>query len=316
VTEIIHDPQELSEALKRTRITVLSQVRDADLAERLVSREQVLCVVNTRKHARDLYSAITDTDGLFHLSALMCPVHRSQKLSTIRQRLERDQACRVISTQLIEAGVDIDFPVVYRAVTGIDSIAQAAGRCNREGGFEVGEVFVFTPETGIPAGHFRQTAQTAESVIRTHAEDVLSLEAIEQYFKLYYWTRGEALDEERILTMLDAGCQNGDFPFKTVAEKFKFIRNSMKPVIIPFDDKARSLIAASEHAEFPAVFSRRLQKYTVSVYPWQWERLRQAGSIELKCNLFPTLVDERLYRPDIGLCADDPTRREPEELYI
>jgi len=316
VTEIIDDPHELARSLKRTDITVLPQTPDTELAEQMRKYEWALCVVNTRRHARNLYTAMEGADGLYHLSALMCPVHRRQVLDVIRRRLSDVQACRVISTQLIEAGVDIDFPVVFRSVAGIDSVAQAAGRCNREGKLERGKVFVFVPESGIPAGHFRQTAQAAESVIRRHANDILSLAAIEDYFRLYYWTKGDGLDEEGILAMLHAGCQKGDFPFKTVAEKFRFIKDEMKPVVIPFDDAARTLIRTLDYCEKPAALARMLQKYTVSVYPNEWGRLLSFGSIDMKAGMFPVLIDEALYKKDLGLCADDPLQRDAEDLLV
>ncbi len=316
VTEIVDDPQKLANSLKRTEVRVLRQTPDTELAVQMAKYEQVLCVVNTRKHAKNLYTAMTNVEGLFHLSALMCPVHRSQRLAEIRHRLAGGQSCRVISTQLIEAGVDIDFPVVFRSMTGIDSIAQAAGRCNREGSLDKGEVFVFTPEAGIPAGHFRQTAQAAESVIRRYPEDILSLSAIEEYFKLYYWSKGDALDEEKILDDFQAGLVNGDFPFKAVAEKFRFIKDEMKPVVIPFDANAKKLIATLAYRDYPASLSRALQKYTVSIYPRDLNRLIAIGSIEIRAGLFPVLIDDGLYKQDVGLCADDPAQREPESLYI
>ena len=290
------------------------ELTDAELADQISGRDQVLCVVNTRRHARELYCLLREAEGACHLSALMCPAHRSQKLIEIRDKLNNDRPCRLVSTQLIEAGVDIDFPVVYRSLAGIDSIAQATGRCNREDKLERGQVIVFTPETGIPCGHFRQTAQAAESVIRRHGDDILSLAAIEDYFRLYYWQKADGLDEKGILAMLQAGCQNGDFPFKSVAERFRFIENEMKPVIIPFDSQARSLVQTAEHCDHPASLARRLQRYTVSVYPSQWQRLLCAGSIELKAGMFPVLVDEGLYRDDVGLVADDPNDRDPESL--
>jgi len=316
VTEIINRPQELALHLQRTKVSVLGLSTDSDIVERLAAYPQVLCIVNTRKHARSLYETLQCSDGLYHLSALMCPVHRSQRLSEIRQRLRREQDCRVISTQLVEAGVDIDFPVVFRALAGIDSIAQAAGRCNREGMQEEGQVFVFTPETGVPAGHFRQTAQAAESVVRRYGGDIFSLASIEEYFKLYYWTKGDTLDEKGILPMLHAGCGKGDFPFKTIAEKFRFIKDNMKPVVIPFDQEARDIIRSLDFFEHPAVQSRKLQRYTVSIPPRQWDRLYAMGSLVVKADMFPVLVDEGVYKQDVGLSADDPVDREPESLYV
>lgn len=316
VTEIVDNPQDLATSLQRTQVSVAGTIADIDLANRICRYDQVLCIVNTRRHARELHSLMQEAEGRYHLSALMCPTHRSQKLTEIRQRLKDGCPCRLVTTQIIEAGVDIDFPVVYRSLAGIDSIAQAAGRCNREGNLEWGQVIVFTPETGIPAGHFRQTAQAAESVIRRHGDDILSLAAIEDYFRLYYWQKADALDEKDILGLLQAGCRNGDFPFKSVAEKFHFIENEMKPVIIPFDDQARSLIQALDHCDHPASLARGLQRYTVNIYPREWDRLLAGGSIELKIGTFPILVDETLYRNDTGLATDDPNDRDPESLLI
>jgi CRISPR-associated endonuclease/helicase Cas3 len=316
VREIVDDPQALAVSLQRTKVDVEGEMTDAELANQICGHDQVLCVVNTRRHARELYCRMRETEGACHVSALMCPAHRSQKLTGIRQRLKNGRPCRLVSTQLIEAGVDIDFPVVFRSLAGIDSIAQASGRCNREGKLDRGQVFVFTPEAGIPCGHFRQTAQAAESVIRRHGDDILSLAAIEDYFRLYYWQKADALDEKGILAMLQAGCRNGDFPFKSVAEEFRFIENEMKPVIIPFDDQARSLIQALDHCDHPASVARRLQRYTVSIYPHEWDRLLAGGSIELKIGMFPMLVDETLYRNDTGLATDDPNDRDPESLLI
>jgi CRISPR-associated endonuclease/helicase Cas3 len=316
VTEIIDDPGELASSLKRTVVSVLPQILDNELTEQIRKYEEVLVIVNTRKHAKKLYNTMEDVNGLYHLSALMCPVHRREVLNDIRARLRGGLACRVISTQLVEAGVDIDFPVVFRSLAGIDSIAQAAGRCNREGNAEEGKVFVFRSEVGIPVGHFRQTTQAAESVIRRHPDDILSLAAIEEYFMLYYWTKGDALDVEGILAMLQAGCQNGDFPFKTVAETFRLIKDEMRPVVIPFDDAASRLIRTLEYRENPATLARALQRYTVSVYPHEWNRLLSLGSIQIKAGMFPVLVDETLYKKDLGLCADDPLLRDPEDLVV
>jgi CRISPR-associated endonuclease/helicase Cas3 len=315
VREIIDAPQKLATALKRTQVSILPQTSDVELAGRMAEYEQVLCVVNTRKHARNVYDAMSGADGLYHLSALMCPAHRSQKLSEIRQRLKDRRTCRVISTQLIEAGVDIDFPVVYRALAGIDSIAQAAGRCNREGKLELGQVFVFTPEAGIQSGHFRQTAQTAESVVRRHAADVLSLAAIEEYFRLYYWTKGDALDEEGILSMLHAGCKSGDFPFKTIAERFRLIKDDMKPVIIPYDDNARSIIDVLDYCDYPASLARRLQKYTVSIWPTEWNALVASQDVVLKMGIFPVLMNMHKYDADVGF-EPNFNGRDVEFLYV
>lgn len=316
VREIVGEPQKLANTMRRTAITVLPQVADQKLADRLGATEQVLCIVNTRSHARHLFQAMEDTEGLYHLSALMCPIHRGVVLDEIRRRLQEGKRCRVVSTQLIEAGVDIDFPVVFRSMAGIDSIAQAAGRCNREGKLEKGDVFVFTPETLAPPGHLRQAAQAGESVVRRHQNDIQSLAAIEDYFKMYYWTKGDALDAKNVLSQLQEGCLKGDFPFKSIAEVFQLIDDYKRPVVIPFDNRATNLIRSLDFVKSPRVLARRLQRYTVSIPPFQWDRLLTLGSIEMRQGIYPVLVDTTLYDDRLGLSASDPVDRTPGDLLV
>ncbi len=230
----------------------------------------------------------------------MYPLHRSRILEKIKECLNEKRPCRVISTQLVEAGVDIDFPIVYRAIAGLDSIAQAAGRCNREGLLQYGHVFVFEPEDQLPPGYFRQTAQTAEGIIRRFPQDMLSLEAIEEYFKEYFWMQAERLDKEDILGLIKQGA-NGDFPFRTIAEKFKLISEENKPVIIPIEKEAQELVKQMRGADSLRGFSRKLQKYTVQINPYHWGKLFEAGSIEIIQGIFPVLRDIHLYDDNIGL---------------
>lgn len=317
VIEIIGNPQELAQKMKRVDINFISEISDIDLIGHLAKYQQCLCVVNTRKHAKKFYDLFIEKEGVFHLSALMCPVHRTIILQKIRKALKDSNPCKVISTQLIEAGVDIDFPVVFRALSGIDSIAQAAGRCNREGKLKAGMVFVFIPEEGLPPGVFRQTAQTAEMVIRQYPDDILSLAAIEEYFKNYYWLKGELLDKKKILEKIKIGQRDGDFPFKEIAEEFKLIETDTKPVIIPFDEKAKKLVDSITFLPHPQSVSRSLQKYTVQIHPFHWDRLYNKGKISLMKDIFPVLSDIRLYSYDTGLNIwDGSDSINPEDLII
>jgi CRISPR-associated endonuclease/helicase Cas3 len=183
VREIVNEPAALYHSFKRVQTVKLPLLHDEELAGRLNEYRQVLCIVNTRRHARRLYELLPDRAGCHHLSALMCPAHRTGVLNRVRTALGSGDPCRLVSTQLVEAGVDIDFPVVYRSLSGVDSIAQAAGRCNREGKMaDLGKMFVFTPEAGLPPGYFRQSAETAKAVLRHHV-DPLSPEAVHAYFE-------------------------------------------------------------------------------------------------------------------------------------
>ncbi|OQY11855.1 MAG: hypothetical protein B6I30_05995 [Desulfobacteraceae bacterium 4572_187] len=315
VREIVSDPGKLYIDFKRVHIEKLPLISDDELAKRLKKYRQVLCIVNTRGHARCIFERIRDgKEGCYHLSALMCSEHRTATLNKIRSALLDGSPCRVVSTQLVEAGVDIDFPVVFRSAAGIDSIAQAAGRCNREGKLlEGGRVFVFSPEDGLPPGHFRQTAQTAEGVMRRH-DDFLSLEAVTEYFRTLYWMKGEKLDEYRILDDLGEDAINGNFPFRGIDKKFKIIEDGAISIIIPWNRESEKIISGLRYSEYPALFARKAQRFTVQVYPKVLSSLECAGSVERLHDQYCVLINMDLYRDDLGLCPEDPTFHRPESL--
>lgn len=300
VREITSDSHTLYQDLKRVRIKSLGPQSDESLIQQLKQHEQVLCIVNTRRHAKALFEQLSSENDIFHLSASMYPLHRSLKLQEIKTALKEKRPCRVISTQLIEAGVDIDFPVVYRSIAGLDSTAQAAGRCNREGLLPCGQVFIFEPEEGLPPGYFRHTAQVAQEIIRQFSQDMLSLDAIEEYFKAYYWKQGKMLDKENIMELIKQGTK-GDFPFRTIAETFKLISEHSKPVIIPIEGEAQEILERIHYSNNLRGFSRKLQKYTVQLNPYHWGKLKETGSIEIAQNIFPILRDTYLYSDNIGL---------------
>lgn len=311
--EIIADTQTLFDALKRVEIEFIGDLTDSSLAHRLADHPQVLCILNRRKHAQQLFQMLGDGEGYFHLSALMCPEHRSLILTEIRQRLSDGLPTRVISTQLIEAGVDVDFPVVYRALAGLDSIAQAAGRCNRNGKLpEPGLTYIFRPEDQKAETYFRETAQVAHQLIDLHP-DLLSQEAIRHYFDLYYYQQSKRWDSKGILDAESFYLDGGDktfpflFQFKTVAGNFHLIDDWQVPVIIPYDEKCRALIVKLMNPSIPLnrELLRGLQRYTVQIPP----RLRDDNirSFEaLREGQFHALISTDLnYSKDFGLVFDD-----------
>ncbi|MBN1283292.1 MAG: CRISPR-associated helicase Cas3' [Proteobacteria bacterium] len=316
VREIIKDPVELSRRLKRVDAHIEPGWDDKRLSEEIEKYQQILCVVNTRTHARRLYECLQDKSVAFHLSALMCPVHRSLRISEIKKALKGGRRCRVVSTQLIEAGVDIDFPVVLRALAGLDSLAQAAGRCNREGRLEGrGRFVVFRPrDVRTPQG-LRQAAETAEMVIRHH-EDPLIMEAVLQYFKHYFWQKGNALDAKGILQKLSEQAREGNFPFREVAGLFRMIEDVTTPVIIPYNQIAEDLIQMLKYIEYPGSVLRRLQRYAVSLYDPMLRALLVAGSVEQIVDGVFVLRNRSLYRDDVGLCPEDPTYHAVEDLIF
>jgi CRISPR-associated endonuclease/helicase Cas3 len=325
VRELAPTPQHLYRQLRRVRVRHLGCLSDDALASHLRAREQVLCIVNNRRHARALYQSISDQPGVRHLTTLMCARHRSRVLAEVRQDLKKDEPCRLVSTSLIEAGVDIDFPTVLRAETGLDSIAQAAGRCNREGqrSPDTSEILVFSVESPDwrPPPELKQFAQAFREIERKHHDDLLSLEAIRDYFRLLYWQRGDQdLDASNLLGLLrDSRLES--LPFETISANFHIIETAMQPVIVPFDDEARKALDNLEYAEGCVGLARRLQPYLVQLPRQGYEALYRAHAIQPvnpDCygDQFMRLTNLDLYDDQLGLGWDNPEFIEAEGLVI
>ncbi|EXI62048.1 CRISPR-associated protein Cas3 [Mannheimia granulomatis] len=284
VREIAPDPTALFEALHRTTVQHIGKQSDADLLAKITEHPQILIIVNNRRHARSLYDDAKHLEGVFHLTTLMCAKHRSQVLETIKGRLKNGEPCRVIATSLIEAGVNVDFPLVMRAEAGLDSVAQAAGRCNREGKrppedsfvwvFQAEEQWKMPPELGLLSAAMR-------SVERRYADDLLSIEAMTKYFSEVYEQKGKELDGKNILNMHHKAGNSLDFPFQTIAKEFQMIESHMQPLLIPFDEEAESLIEALHHADQIGGLLRKLQPYTVQIPKSAMEKLYKEHRIEL-----------------------------------
>jgi CRISPR-associated endonuclease/helicase Cas3 len=317
VREIAPDRDALFRRLKRVAITkVDDELDDETLAERLREHEQVLCIVNTRAHARAVFEAIRISPGARHLSTWMCATHRAKVLGEIRDDLAAGRPCRVVSTSLVEAGVDVDFPCVFRAEAGLDSIAQAAGRCNREGNRrpEESPVYLFRPVGWPTPCEIEQFAGAMRGILRRY-RDVLAPAAVEAYFREVYWLRSSGrdnqLDDKNILGLLQERCGDFWFPFEDVAKLFRIIEDAQQPILIPYDDLARRNIEALQHAERVGGIARKLQPYVVPVHSGIFERLFKAGAIapardDAAGRQFFTLLNPDLYREDVGLASDDP----------
>jgi len=219
----------------------------------------------------------------------------------------------VISTQLIESGVDIDFPVVYRSLAGLDSIAQAAGRCNRNGTLSgTGKTFVFLSEHTLAERFFAETANCASQVLPMH-DDPLSLDAIEHYFRLYYWDQASRWDDKKILGefRMDANMELPfSFGFARAAEKFRLIDSPTRPVIIPWGERGRRIC---EQVRFQGTLPdrgvlRSLQRYTVQIPIRIWNE-QMDRSIEMIHDRFPVLISLELHYSDqTGLSFDHDER--------
>lgn len=317
VQEIVTDPTQLYADLKRTEVIFVGKLTDVELAGRLDMLEQVLCIVSTKVQARAVFELLSEREGAFHLSTNMCPVHRRKVLETIRQLLNDKRPCRVISTSLIEAGVDVDFPVVFRAMAGLDSIAQAAGRCNREGRLSrLGQVFVYEPEKPPRMPWLQRCASRAYETLRSFpAEDPLGLVTLHRYFGLLYDV--QELDKKQIVKRLNASVgKDLLFPFKEIAEDFRFIENEGMAVIIPIEFEADELVRQLRLAEFPRPILRKLQQYSVTIRSGDVARLRSNGAVEMVRDSYPVLRNMAAYRKDIGLCVESGEVWDAEDLIF
>ena len=322
--EIAPKPTALFDKLRRTTVQHIGTQTDADLLAKLAEYPQMLVIVNNRRHARSLYDQAKHLDGTFHLTTLMCAKHRSQKLDEIRGRLKNGEPCRVIATSLIEAGVDVDFPLVMRAEAGLDSVAQAAGRCNREGkrSSENSFVWIFAPEEQWKAPPELATqAAVMRLTADSFSDDLLSTQAVATYFAELYQLKGSELDNKKILKMHNDTGQSLDFPFQTIDDKFRMIESHMQPLIIPFDNEAESLISSLRYADHIGGLLRKLQPYTVQIPEKALAALYKAGRIEPinEKNFgkqFYTLIGLDLYDEVAGLSWEDTNFIKEENLIF
>lgn len=313
VRELIDDPDALFDELERVRIewpTDTTRAGDwADVATRLAAERQVLCVVNSRADCRALVAAMPQEAEAIHLSALMCAEHRSAVIARVKARLVAGDPVRLVSTQLIEAGVDIDFPVVFRALAGLDSIAQSSGRCNREGILEWGRVIVFVPPKPAPIGHLRRGEQATRSILAvTEERERMRPATFRRFFERFY--ADASLDKWGIGPLLSGGAHQLEFGFRTVADRFQMVADDgTATVLVPFGRGAgllAELRRSTGRAEGPdRRLLRALQRFTVSVHRGHLAALQRAGALtEVMPDVFALDQPER-YDERLGLLVDD-----------
>lgn len=287
VREIVHDVNELASDLKRVEIQVPENtnvpVDWATIADELQQHEQVLCIVNTRNQCHELFELIPA--GTLHLSRLMCTAHIMDTIDEIKLRLKDNKPVRVISTQLIEAGVDIDFPVVYRAMAGLDSIAQCAGRCNREGKLnkenKFGLMKVFVPMGGTPIGLMRKGTDTFKEMLTNRSSvgnSLLEPTAFSNYFRLFY-SKIDNFDKADIGNSLWKDAPYMKFQFATAAREFRLIDDRGLKVILVEYKGGSDLIQLLKRKGPEPWLMRKLQRYSVSVNERDFAEIRKAGLI-------------------------------------
>ena len=333
--ELAPDPQGIYAQLRRVAVEWRRDpVSDADIAARFADQPQMLCIVNSRAHARTLFDAIAGQEGAVHLTTLMCAKHRRAVLEKLRADLTEGRPVRLIATSLIEAGVDISFPEVWRAAAGLSNVAQAAGRCNREGRLAgLGRTVVFEPADHKIPPMILPFYQAARNVLRREGIDLLGLDAVRDYYRWLYWEQGHAaLDAASfegapfpIIPAIRDTAQAAAFPFARIARAFRMIDDVMDPVIIPWDDKAHKAIDSLRYLPdgdmLPRGVQRTLQQYVVPVPAQARGKLlasnaAQAIRPELYGDRFVVLENRPLYDDAFGLRLTDPTWRSSESNMI
>ena len=318
VREIIDHPDALFTALNRVKVELPPDLNAttswADVAAQIEQEDCVLAIVGTRKAARELHRLLPS--NTLHLSALMCGAHRKVVIDHIKTRLQakregRDfEPLRVVSTQLVEAGVDMDFPVVFRALAGLDSIAQAAGRCNREGRLpDKGRVVVFVPPQAAPAGHLRKAVQACISTLHGEHADPLARTLFATYFRLFY--SAVDLDAKKIVEKLTINDRKTlSVQFRTAAEAFRLIDDADSATVV--------VRYAAHHAEIEQLLGiltaegpqrwlmRKLQRYTITIKKRQADQMLVQGGLSLPMPGLYVMVDtDNVYSNILGLVGDD-----------
>ena len=305
ITEIIDDTRELFNNLKRVEYEFIGVKSTEEICSKIDSLNQVLVIVNTKKHARDIFSKLSKSDGTFHLSTNMYPNHRKEIISEIRERLNSGKECKVISTQLIEAGVDVDFPVVFRSIAGVDSIVQAAGRCNREGLRPNSFVYVFKPEDPIylGMGYLKTTAQIGEYILDKF--NSLSIDSISAYFDELFNNTKYTHDEHGIIDLINKYKNHEtNYDFKEIIDRFKFINNVGIQIIIPIGEACNIIKRLKFANKGAGKILRKLNGYSINVPEFVFKDLVKNNFIHEEIEGIYVLDNLCMYDNKLGFDKD------------
>jgi CRISPR-associated endonuclease/helicase Cas3 len=315
IREIIKDKQGLYKNLERVKVELPngeSVVEWKDVAKDLAGLNQVLCIVSDRQSCRELHAQMPK--GTYHLSGLMCAEHRSDVIDEIKEKLEKNESVRVISTQLVEAGVDIDFPCVYRAMAGFDSIAQAAGRCNREGRMclegKLGSLVVFNAPRRAQIGMLRKAAETTQrmckrDINRPPLDNPLDPNVFIPFFTELYW-KANTLDKMNILELLKPDSPHLGIQFREAAAQFKIIDDEKQyTILVPYRAGEKLIEQLKNGKASEKILLRKLQRYTINIYEAQFNGLQSGSLLE---EVFPgvfALNNTAAYSEEIGLLIEE-----------
>lgn len=290
---LVSDPT-CYEAFKNTTIHYIGMISLEALAVKAMEAQSVLFVTGTKKSARELYKLI---DGKkYHLSTYMTPEHRTRVISSIKMDLRNQCKITVVSTSLIEAGVDLDFEVVFREIAGLESILQSAGRCNREGHRDNGDVFVYATEDK-QKGELQLRGSIALDLMKKNL-DVTREICIKEYFSRLYGFNSESISQNTIACSGDAITPLDGIPFREYAEKFKFIDNDTVAVVINKGEDCKQLLNKLRFGGLSA--KRSLQKYSVGIRFYEVENALKQGLLD-EVNCVYVLTDNNFYSEEYGL---------------
>lgn len=310
VHEIIPQEAQLHNKLRRVELEIDDSAKSYDeIADELCKHQKVLCIVNTRRDAKELYDRLPKEGICLHLSRMMCPAHISATIEQVKQALkvQDKQPIRVVATQLIEAGVDIDFPVVYRQEAGLDSILQAAGRCNREGKLDISTTYIFSlgKEHPLPRGFISQTNNARLNMGQQH--DWFSPEAMSDYFQQLH-SRIDNFDIKQMQELL----YKPECEFEEAAQRFHLIDDQTTSVIINWNGSInlyQQLIA--QGPSYPLM--KKLAQYSVNIREKDFKKLQSIGAIEEPFENIYAITNPEFYKDDTGLSIDNQWL---EETYI
>ena len=305
IKEIIPADWILHDKLRRVRLQFDEERSNYDeIARRICEHDRVLCVVNSRQDASEIFSRLPDDGINFHLSRRMCATHIQESIEEIRRQLKNPEAkiIRVVSTQLVEAGVDIDFPVVYRQEAGLDSILQAAGRCNREGKLDKGDVYVFKLERHVPRG-FISDANEARICLGPD-NDWFAPDVMSRYFKHLY-ARYNSFDKKDIVSDLhQTSSRESTINFKKASENFRLIENEGVNVVVNFKDSL-DLIEQIKVSGYSYKRSKKLSKFIVNIHKTDFQKLKEGGLVEEFLEGLYVVPDREQYDTKIGLITEN-----------
>lgn len=298
--EIIHDVDGLFKKMRRVTIKFEKDTYTFNsLADIISESEQILCVVNTRNEAQQLYNALHDRKNTIHLSRMMCQQHISDEIKVIKEKLQKGEPVKVISTQLIEAGVDIDFPVVWREMVGLDSIAQSAGRCNREGKQQMGQVHVFSLDGARLRGIMAKATDTARDLLNAGETDFLSPETAQEYFRLFYSKLNDT-DKSGVTEDLYKICPD----FESAANAFRLIDDKSLAIYVPYSVEGEKLTEQLRNGVYSPQLFRKLQRYSVNIPINRRDDVEHLGTVKLSDYIY-VLPDRSNYDENTGLVFDN-----------